>query len=132
MLEYLLDTDICIYTIKNRSDALRRKFNEKADGLCISSVTLSELFYGVFRSARPDENRKIVTGFAARLTVIPFDEEVARHAGNIRADLANRGTPIGPYDAMIAATARSKGLILVSNNQREFSRVDGLRLENWV
>jgi len=132
MLEYLLDTDICIYAIKDRSDALRRKFNEKAEGLCISSVTLSELYYGVFKSTRPDENRKVVTGFAARLPVLPFDEAVAHHAGDIRADLAKRGTPIGPYDVMIAATARSRGLVLVSNNEREFSRVDGLRLENWT
>lgn len=132
MPDYLLDTDICIYAIKDRTESLRRKFNEKADGLCISAITLSELYYGVFKSARPDDNRKVVTSFAARLPVLPFDEVIARHAGDIRADLAKRGTPIGPYDVMIAATARSRGLILVSNNEREFSRVSGLRLENWT
>ncbi len=132
MLEHLLDTDICIYAIRDRAENLRQKFNEKAEGLCISAVTLSELYYGVFKSARPDENRKVVNSFAARLPVLPFDDAIAHHAGDIRADLAKRGMPIGPYDVMIAATARSQGLVLVSNNEREFSRVSGLRLENWV
>jgi len=99
--------------------------------MCISTVTLAELFYGVEKSANPARNLAEVEGFAARLEVLDFDGHAAAHTGQIRAELARTGTPIGPYDQMIAGHARSRGLIIVTNNRREFDRVPGLRVEDW-
>lgn len=132
MLKYLLDTNICIFTIKNKPQAVRDAFNRHHGQLCISSVTLMELIYGAEKSAAPERNLAVVEGFAARLEVLPYDAGAAAHTGQLRAELAKAGTPIGPYDQMIAGHARSLGLILVSNNLREFERVPGLRLEDWA
>ncbi len=132
MLRYMLDTNICIYTIKNNPLAVREQFNKHQHHLCISSIVLSELLYGAEKSAHPEKSLAIVEGLAARLDVLPFDDEAAAHAADIRAELAKQGTPIGHYDVLIAGHARSRGLVLVSNNVREFERVSGLRLENWV
>lgn len=131
MLRYLLDTNICIFTIKNRPAVVRERFKRYADQLCISSVTWMELVYGAERSARPQDNLRVVEGLAARLSVLDYDVEAATHTGQIRAELAGNGTPIGPYDQMIAGHARSRGLVVVTNNTREFERVAGLRLEDW-
>ena len=128
----MLDTDICIYVIKNRPPGLRGRFNAHSQHLCISSVTLAELLYGAEKSAKPDHNLAVVESFAARLTVSPFGDKAAAHYGQIRADLERKGKPIGPYDLMLAGHARSEGLALVTNNAREFMRVKGLRVENWV
>jgi tRNA(fMet)-specific endonuclease VapC len=100
--------------------------------MCISSITYMELVYGAERSANPEQNLTSLEGFIARIDVLPLDDSAAVHAGQIRAELANLGTPIGPYDQLIAGHARSRGLVLVTNNENEFSRVSGLRLENWV
>lgn len=132
MLKYLLDTNICIFTIKNKPQSVREAFNRHHGQLCISSVTLMELIYGAEKSSSPESNLAIVEGFAARLEVLPYDVNAAAHTGQLRAELAKAGKPIGPYDQMIAGHARSLGLILVSNNLREFERVPGLRLEDWV
>ena len=132
MLRYMLDTNICIYVIKNRPPHLRDRFNQHAEQLCISSVVLAELIYGAEKSARPEQNLAIVEGLAARLEVLPFADKAAAHFGELRAELERKGTPIGPYDLMIAGHARGEGLILVSNNVREFDRVSGLRVENWA
>ena len=132
MLRYMLDTNICIYTIKNNPLPVREQFNKHQHHLCISSIVLSELLYGAEKSAHPEKSLAIVEGLAARLDVLPFDDEAAAHAADIRAELAKQGTPIGHYDVLIAGHARSRGLVLVSNNVREFERVSGLRLENWV
>ena len=132
MLRYMLDTNICIYVIKNRPEGLRERFNTLADQLCISAVTLSEIIYGAEKSARQIENIKIVEQFAARLDVLPFGERAATHYGQIRADLERAGHPIGLHDMMIGGHARGEGLILVSNNLREFQRIEGLRVDNWV
>ena len=132
MLRYLLDTNICIFTIKNRPQRLREMFNQQAEFLCTSSVTMAELFYGAEKSARVAENLSVIESFAARLEVLDFDPPAAAHYGQIRAELESSGTPIGPYDLMIAGHARSRGLILVTNNRREFDRVPGLRVEDWV
>ena len=132
MLTYLLDTDICIYVIKNRPPALREKFNAESARLCTSAVTAYELVFGAENSARPGDNLNVVESFLARLTTLPFDEKAAVHAGQIRADLTRRGRIIGPYDLMIAGLARSEGLIVVTNNAGEFARVEGVRVENWV
>jgi tRNA(fMet)-specific endonuclease VapC len=132
MLKYLLDTNILIYTIKNRPPRVRELFNRHADQLSISTVTLGELIYGAESSQQPERNLAVVEGMAARLEVLPFDADAAVHFGQIRAELRRGGRPIGPYDTMIAGHARSRGLVLVTNNLREFERVPGLRLENWA
>jgi tRNA(fMet)-specific endonuclease VapC len=132
MLKYMLDTNIVIYTMKNRPQTVREAFQRHYGQMCISSVTYMELVYGAERSSNPERNLNEIEGFAARLEVLPYDNGAAVHTGQVRAELAARGTPIGPYDQMIAGHARSMGLVVVTNNSKEFSRVDGLRLENWV
>ena|SRR6266700_2598580 len=132
MLRYMLDTNICIYVIKSRPAGLRDRFNSLADQLCISVITLAEIIYGAEKSARPVENLAIVDQFAARLDVLPFGERAATHYGQLRAELERAGHPVGIHDVMIGSHARSEGLTLVSNNLREFQRMEGLRLENWV
>ena len=132
MLKYLLDTNIVIYTIKNRPRRVRERFTRHQGQLAISSVTLMELVYGAEKSSQPERNLRDINGLAARLDVLPYDAAAATHTGQIRAELARQGTPIGPYDQMIAGHARALGLILVSNDAAEFGRVPGLRLENWV
>ena len=132
MLIYMLDTNICIYVMKHYPPQLRQKFNELAEQLCISSITLGELHYGVEKSARRAENLTAVENFAARLEVLPFGDKAAAHYGQLRAELERAGTPCGPHDMQIGGHARSEGLILVTNNMREFSRMPGLRVENWV
>ncbi|VAW67834.1 VapC toxin protein [hydrothermal vent metagenome] len=132
MLKYMLDTNIVIYTIKNRPEQVRERFKEHQGQMCISSVSWGELVYGAERSSRPESNLADIEGFAARLEVLPFENKAADHFGQLRAELYKQGKPIGPYDMMIAGHARSSGLILVTNNMKEFDRVPGLRLENWV
>lgn len=128
----MLDTNICIYTIKNNPAIVREKFQQHQHHLCISSIVLSELLYGAEKSDTPTKSLALIEGLAARLEVLDFDENAAAHSAEIRAELAKKGTPIGHYDMLIAGHARSRGLILVSNNLREFERVGGLRLENWA
>jgi tRNA(fMet)-specific endonuclease VapC len=132
MLRYMLDTNICIYALRHSHPKLRELFNRRAEQLCISTVVLSELYFGVEKSSRPDENLAVMESFAARLEVLPFDVVAAAHAGQVRAALARAGQPIGAYDVMIAGHARSAGLALVTNDEAEFRRVPGLLVENWV
>lgn len=132
MLRYLLDTDICIYVIKRRPEALRERFDRLADELALSTVSLAELRYGAEKSTRQAANRRVVEEFAARLEVLPFSADAAVHYGRLRADLERAGRPCGPYDMMIAAHASSEGLIVVTNNLREFARMPGVAVENWA
>ncbi|HHK3066678.1 TPA: tRNA(fMet)-specific endonuclease VapC [Pseudomonas aeruginosa] len=132
MLKFMLDTNICIFTIKNRPQEVREAFLRHHDQMCISTVTLMELIYGAEKSSNPSRNLADVEGFAARLEVLKYDQEAAAHTGQLRAELARLGKQIGPYDQMIAGRARSQGLIVVTNNRREFDRVPGLRVEDWV
>ncbi|CRL49368.1 MULTISPECIES: tRNA(fMet)-specific endonuclease VapC [unclassified Pseudomonas] len=132
MIKFMLDTNICIFTIKNKPQIVREAFNLHDGQLCISAVTLMELIYGAEKSAAPEKNLAVVESFAARLEVLPFDNDAAAHTGMIRSELARAGTPIGPYDSMISGHARSRGLIVVTNNLRELERVPGLRVEDWV
>jgi tRNA(fMet)-specific endonuclease VapC len=132
MLEYMLDTNTCICVIKNRPAALRERFDQLAEALCISVITLGELLYGVEKSARRTENLQAVEQFTARLEVVPFSPRAAAHFGRIRAELAKLGTLCGAYDMLIGAHARSEGLMLVTNNVREFQRIPGLLAVNWV
>lgn len=132
MLRYMLDTNLCIRVLRDRPAGLRLRFNQEADSLCISTIVLTELLHGAAKSARPEHNRREVEGFAARLEVLAFDASAADHAANIRAALEASGVPIGAYDVLIAAHARSRGLVVVTSNLREFQRVDGLRSEDWL
>ena len=131
MLRYALDTDLCIEVLRNRPARLREKFNAEADGLSISTIVLTELLHGAAKSQRPVETRREVERFAARLEVLPFDAAAAAHAADIRAILEKKGQGIGGYDLLIAGHARSRGLVVVTGNLREFRRVEGLRSENW-
>lgn len=132
MYKYMLDTNICIYTIKNRPSQVRDAFIRHQDQLCVSTVTAMELIFGAEKSAAPEKNLAVIEAFLARLALLDYDLHAAEHTGQLRAELQKLGTPIGPYDQMIAGHARSLGLIVVTNNEREFERVSGLRMENWA
>jgi tRNA(fMet)-specific endonuclease VapC len=132
MLKYMLDTNIVIYVIKRRPAELLSIFNERAGHMCISTITLAELLHGVEKSERQEHNLRQVEDFISRLDVLEYGESAAAHYGSIRADLERKGKPIGVNDLHIAGHARSAGLILVTNNMREFERVDGLRVESWL
>ncbi len=132
MLKYMLDTNIAIYIIKRRPLELLTTFNKHAGQLSISSITLAELLHGVEKSAKPEHNLQQVEDFVSRLDVLPYAEKAASHYGDIRAQLERKGNAIGVNDLHIAGHARSEALILVTNNQREFDRVPGLRVENWL
>ena len=128
----MLDTNICIYTIKHKPESVIKRFTaEIPNGLCISSITLAELWHGVEKSSNPQKNSVTLAKFMTAVTVLPFDDLAAVEYGNICADLQRKGTPIGQMDMLIAAHARSENLVLVTNNTREFERVDELQLENW-
>ena len=115
------------------SAAVVEKFRINLDkGLSISAITLAELEHGVAASQHPEKNAMALIQFLAIIDVLPFDDEAAEVYGTVCADLQKKGTPIGPLDTLIAAHAKSEDLILVTNNLREFERVQGLRLENWV
>jgi tRNA(fMet)-specific endonuclease VapC len=132
MLTYLLDTNICIYVMKNYPLDLREKFNSLAEQLCISSITLGELHYCAEKSARRVDNLTAIEHFVARLDVLAFEAKAAAHYGQLRAELERAGTPCGPHDMQIGGHARSEGLIVVTNNMREFGRMPGIRVESWV
>lgn len=131
MLKFMLDTNICIFTIKDRPQEVRSAFKQHHGQMCISTVTLLELIFGAEKSSNPERNLADVESFAARLEVLKYGQEAAAHTGQLRAELARQGQPIGPYDQMIAGHARSRGLIVVTNNRHEFDRVPGLRVEDW-
>jgi tRNA(fMet)-specific endonuclease VapC len=132
MLRYMLDTNILIYTIKNKPEAVRQQFEAHDREICASSVTAMELLYGAHKSQSVRRNLDVIEGLLGRIEVLDFDLSAAEHAGQIRAELAAVGNPIGPFDVMIAGHARSRGLCLVTNNEGEFRRVNGLRLANWA
>lgn len=128
----MLDTNIVIYVIKRRPRSVLDVFNRHVGQLCISSITLAELLHGAEKSAKPEHNQRQVEDFISRLDVLDYGSKAASHYGDIRADLERKGTTIGVNDLHIAGHARGEGLILVTNNLREFERVSALRLENWV
>ena len=132
MLKYLLDTNIVIYTMKNRPQQVKRRFQKHESQMCISAVTLGELVFGAEHSQQVERNLADIEAMVARLEVLPLDSKAAYHFGQIRAALYTIGQPIGPYDMMIAGHARAYGMILVTNNVNEFSRVPGLLIENWI
>lgn len=132
MLKYLLDTNIAIYVIKRRPVEVLGKFNENAARMAISVITLAELLHGAEKSSQPSSNLAVVEDFCSRLEVLPYTAKAAQHYGLIRTSLERSGQPIGVNDLHIAAHARSEGLIVVTNNTREFARVPALQVENWI
>ena len=128
----MLDTDICICAINERPPKVLQALREHhAEGLGVSAITASELHFGVARTGSA-RNAQALDRFLAALEVADFDATAAGLAGRLRAWLASQGTPIGPYDSLIAAHAQALGVTLVTNNTREFARVPGLRLSNWA
>jgi tRNA(fMet)-specific endonuclease VapC len=130
---YMLDTNICIYIIKNNPISVRQKFEQiSASNLVLSMVTLAELRYGAEKSQAREKAIKAIEQLSRHIQIAELDEVVAEHYADIRAQLERQGKPIGNNDLWLAAHARAKNWVLVSNNTREFERVVGLRLENWV
>jgi tRNA(fMet)-specific endonuclease VapC len=132
MLKYLLDTNIVIYVIKQRPRIALDRFNREHGHMAVSSITLAEIIHGAEKSNDPSRNLAAVEDFCSRLVVLAYGEKAAWHYGSIRAALEKMGMTIGVNDLHIAGHARSEGLTLVSNNLREFERVPGLTLDNWV
>jgi tRNA(fMet)-specific endonuclease VapC len=129
-MRYLLDANAVIVLLNdNTSKLARRARREKPSDFAISAVVVHELFYGAFKSRRATQNIALVD--ALQFAVIEFDKEDARQAGAVRALLASLGTPIGPYDVLIAGQAVARNMILVTHNTDEFERVPGLRIEDW-
>lgn len=132
-MKYMLDTNMIVYIRNQRPETVLRQFSRyQPEDLCISAITMAELEYGVFRSSKPDQNRQALLLLLSRIQILPFDALAAREYGRIRQDLTEKGTLIGANDLLIAAHACSLGLILITNNTREFGRVEGLKIENWV
>ncbi len=132
-MKYLLDTNICIYIIKKKpAEVLKRFLKMKPDSIGISSITVSELYYGVAKSSKPNENTIALEQFILPLTVINFTKEDSIFYGKLRAKLEKKGKLIGAMDMLIAAQALSRELILITNNVREFKNVEGLSVENWI
>ena len=133
MIRYLLDTNICIYLIKKRPKEVLAKFREHSpEEVAISTVTLFELQYGIEKSRFRERSRKALTKFLLPLNILELDQTAAKEAAIIRSQLEMKGIPIGSYDLLIAGIARSHDLILVTNNMKEFGRIDNLKLDNWV
>ena len=130
---YMLDTNMIIYAMNGRPDQLKKLFMKFGkNDLCISAIAMAELEFCVSNSSRINSNRDNLYRFISGFEIMPFDSNAAREYGDIRADLKRKGQMIGSNDMLIAAHAKSLGLTLVTNNIREFSRVDGLKVENWL
>jgi tRNA(fMet)-specific endonuclease VapC len=132
-MKAMLDTNICIYIIKRRPQSVLDRFSTFPIGdIGISSITLAELEYGAAKSAQPKKNREALEEFVSPLDIATFDRDAAEAYGRIRAALERKGLPIGAMDMLIAAHALNLGVNLVTNNETEFRRVSGLRVENWI
>lgn len=132
-MSYMLDTNICIYAMKNKPEKVLQRLKEEInDGVCISSITLAELEYGMKHSSNPAKNEQALLRFLLPFDVLPFGAAAASEYGEIRAYLQKVGTPIDAMDMLIAAHAKSEDIVLVTNNTRGFERVVGLELENWA
>lgn len=132
-MKYLLDTNICIYLIKKKPVSVIHRFDEYPVGdIGISSITVAELSFGVQKSQRRKQNQAALLQFLSPLVIADFNSDAAFSYGHIRAELERRGTPIGSLDTLIAGHAASMNVILVTNNEQEFSRVPGLIVENWI
>jgi tRNA(fMet)-specific endonuclease VapC len=134
-LIFLLDTNACIAAINRRPPQVRERLRRALDGgdtIVVSTIVLSELWYGAGLSGRAEKNAGLLHAFLAEVEPMPFDEEAARTAGSIRADLARKGKTIGAYDCLIAGHAMRLGAVLVTADSREFARIDGLAWQSWA
>ena len=132
MLKYLLDTNMVIDVMKRRPIEVLSQFNDNAGRMALSAITLSELYHGAEKSAKVAQNLEVVEEFASLVQVLAYSTKASQHYGAIRSQLEKSGQPIGVNDVHIAAHARSEGLVVVTNNTSEFSRIPGLMVENWV
>ncbi len=133
MIKYLIDTIICIYIMNKRPIGIIHKFKQFDVGeIGVSTITVSELQYGVSKSKNRRLNKQRIEEFLFPLEILPYDEIAATIYGDIRVQLEKRGEPIGPLDLLIAAHALSRNLVLITNNEKEFKRVKNLKVENWV
>ena len=133
MIKRMLDTNICIYIIRKRPErVLRRLQRYRVSDIGVSAITLSELEYGVAKSIKPQQNKLALIEFLAPIEILPYDDMAALQYGELRIHLEKNGTPIGSLDMLIAAHALSLKCTLVTNNEAEFRRVPGLRIENWT
>lgn len=132
-MKYMLDTNICIFMIKHKPESVIKKFMElEPSDVCISSVTYAELIHGVEKSKAKEKNGIALAVMLSEIDILPFDSLAAQVYGTVKADLERKGMPIGPMDTLIAAHAKALDVTLVTNNTREFCRVDDLSLEDWV
>ncbi len=132
-MNYLLDTNTCVYIINRKPSAVLKRVQSKQPGqIAISTITLAELEYGVARSRYPDHNRIALLEFLFPFTILDFDQRASVEYGRIRFLLESKREPIGPMDLLLAAQAKAHDLILVTNNEKEFERIDDLHIENWA
>ena len=133
MMKYMLDTNTCIYIIKQKPQNVISRFRQaKVSEIGVSSITLSELEYGAVKSSKPEQNKLALAQFLAPIEIPAYDDNAAQHYGKIRAHLERQGTPIGSLDMLIAAHALSLNSVLITNNESEFQRVSSLKIENWT
>ncbi len=134
-MKYMLDTNICIFVLRNKDNqavnVIKNIKAHKAEDICISAITYAELIHGVEKNVNPSKKRLGLMLFLSNISVLDFDQKAADEYGKIRVDLEKKGTIIGPMDMLIAAHGKSLGLTIVTNNTREFERVEGLKLEDW-
>lgn len=129
----MLDTNICIYIIKNKPKSVLDELKKCDVGdIVLSSITVSELIYGAHKSQFVEKNLKAIEHFLVPFDVAEYDYKAALEYGNIRATLEKKGQPIGSLDTLIAAHAKALDVVLVTNNMKEFEKVEGLKVENWV
>lgn len=130
-MRFLLDTNSCIIYLRGKNLTLKKRLEFYREEVAVCSVVKAELFYGSMKSAYPEKNLRLQAAFLAQFISLPFDDVAANLFGTIRSQLESKGTPIGSYDLQIAAIALAHHLTLVTHNSREFSRVEGLRWEDW-
>jgi tRNA(fMet)-specific endonuclease VapC len=132
-MKCLFDTDVCIRVIRKHPSSILERIQKNAiEDIGISTITLAELECGIAKSSDPDRNRIALIEFLSPFAILDFGQAAAKEYGEIRSNLERRGLPIGPMDLLIAAHARSENLVLVTNNTREFRRIEGLKVENWL
>ncbi len=132
-MNFLIDTNICIYIMNKRPPEVIQKFkNIEIGQVGISSITVSELQYGVSKSKLREQNSKRLEEFLTPFQILPYDEDASKYYGEIRSQLESKGLIIGPLDLLIAAHALSQDLVLITNNEKEFKRIPLLKIENWV
>ena len=130
--QYMLDTNICIYAMQSKLPVLRRFGKHRPQDLAISSLVAAELAFGVEKSSRPAQNKKFLDLFLGSMNIVAWDESAMWHYAKHRKSLAQAGTPIGLMDLLLASQALALNAVFVTNNTREFTRIEGLKLENWV